>query len=183
MIEVNATETRGAEMTSHSKSPHAPREGLSRRHLIHVAAAGAATASIATSSLAQTTAVLAEASAADYARDPTRWGSAEIAALFPGFKHLDMRTKGADHSRAPWRFGTAIAVASWLSEQSRALARGRGKAGAALSRGVSRSQGLWRFLAARARRQAHQLQPSRDGRRHDRSDGATRPSAILPDRP
>ena len=45
--------------------------------------------------MAQTTAVLAEASAADYARDPTRWGSAEIAALFPGFKHLDMRTKGA----------------------------------------------------------------------------------------
>jgi haloacetate dehalogenase len=31
----------------------------------------------------------------DYARDPTRWGSADIAALFPGFRHLDMRTGGA----------------------------------------------------------------------------------------
>ena len=85
-------------MTSHSKSPNAPREGLSRRHLMQVAAAGAAsaaTAGLAVPSLAQTTAVLAEASAADYARDPTRWGSAQTAALFPGFKHLDMRTNGA----------------------------------------------------------------------------------------
>ncbi len=39
--------------------------------------------------------MLAEATTADYVRDPTRWGSAEVAALFPGFKHLDMRTKGA----------------------------------------------------------------------------------------
>jgi hypothetical protein len=85
MIEVNATETRGAKMTSHSRLSHDARERMSRRDLIHVAAAGAATASIATSALAQTTAVLAEASAADYARDPTRWGSADIAALFPGF--------------------------------------------------------------------------------------------------
>ena len=28
-------------MTSHPKSPHAPREGMSRRHLMQVAAAGA----------------------------------------------------------------------------------------------------------------------------------------------
>jgi len=39
--------------------------------------------------------VLAEATSADYVRDPTGWGSAEVAALFPGFKHLDMRTNGA----------------------------------------------------------------------------------------
>ena len=32
---------------------------------------------------------------ADYVRDPTRWGSPAIAALFPGFKHLDMATSGA----------------------------------------------------------------------------------------
>src|SRR5262245_61064918 len=82
-------------MTSHSKSPQGPHEGLSRRHLLQAAAAGAATASIAPSALAQATAVIAEATAADYARDPTRWGSADIAALFPGFKHVDMRTKGA----------------------------------------------------------------------------------------
>ena len=39
--------------------------------------------------------MVAEATSADYARDPTRWGSPEVAALFPGFKHLDMRTKDA----------------------------------------------------------------------------------------
>lgn len=39
--------------------------------------------------------IMAEAAAADYARDPTRWGSAEVAAHFPGFKHLDVRTSGA----------------------------------------------------------------------------------------
>src|ERR1700704_2051051 len=70
-------------------------EGLSRRGLVQALAIGAAAASIAAPSMAQTAAVSAEATAADYGRDPTRWGSAEVAALFPGFKHLDMRTKGA----------------------------------------------------------------------------------------
>jgi haloacetate dehalogenase len=73
-------------------------EGLSRRGLVQVLAAGAA-ASIATPSLGQpgvaSSAVLSEATSADYTRDPTRWGSPEVAALFPGFKHIDMRTKGA----------------------------------------------------------------------------------------
>ena len=40
-------------------------------------------------------AIMASASVADYARDPTRWGSAEVAAWFPGFQHLDVRTSGA----------------------------------------------------------------------------------------
>src|SRR5438270_5378137 len=70
-------------------------EGLSRRGIVQVLAAGAAAASIATPSSAEQTPVLAEATSADYARDPTRWGSADVAGLFPGFKHLDMRTKGA----------------------------------------------------------------------------------------
>src|SRR5712672_4365027 len=72
-------------------------EGLSRRGLVQVLAAGAA-ASVATPSFAQPakpSAIVAEATSADYVRDPTRWGSPEVAALFPGFKHLDMRTKGA----------------------------------------------------------------------------------------
>src|SRR3989454_12777368 len=81
-------------MTTHLQSEQIE-EGLSRRGLVQALAAGAAAASVATPSLAQQTSVLAEATAADYARDPTRWGSAEVAALFPGFKHLDMRTKGA----------------------------------------------------------------------------------------
>ena len=38
---------------------------------------------------------MAEATAADYQRDPTRWGSAGVAAHFPGFAHLDVRTSGA----------------------------------------------------------------------------------------
>ena len=68
---------------------------VTRRSLVQALAAGAA-ASAATPSLAQQqAAVVAEATPADYARDPTRWGSAEVAALFPGFKHIDMRTKGA----------------------------------------------------------------------------------------
>ena len=81
-------------MTSHPKSPDGIHEAVTRRDLVQAVAVGAA-ASIVTPSLAQTTAIVAEATQADYARDPTRWGSAEIAALFPGFKHLDMRTKGA----------------------------------------------------------------------------------------
>src|SRR6202045_4190665 len=82
------------EMNTHLLSGHIE-EGLSRRGLVQVLAAGAA-ASVATPALAEQTATLAEATSADYVRDPTRWGSAEVAALFPGFKHLDIRTKGAD---------------------------------------------------------------------------------------
>jgi haloacetate dehalogenase len=80
-------------MNTHLLSGHIE-EGLSRRGLVQALAAGAA-ASVATPALAEETATLAEATSADYARDPTRWGSAEVAALFPGFKHIDMRTKGA----------------------------------------------------------------------------------------
>src|SRR5262249_30063610 len=44
---------------------------------------------------AQGTSVMAVATDADYQRDPTRWGSAEMAAHFPRFQHLDMRTSRA----------------------------------------------------------------------------------------
>src|SRR5262245_27017383 len=71
------------------------KEGVCRRNLVQALAAGAAAASIPTPSSAQPASVLAEATGSEYARDPSRWGSAEVAALFPGFKHLDMRTKGA----------------------------------------------------------------------------------------
>jgi len=80
-------------MNKHLLSRHIE-EGLSRRGLVQALAAGAA-ASVATPASAEQTATLAEATSADYGRDPTRWGSAEVAALFPGFKHIDMRTKGA----------------------------------------------------------------------------------------
>lgn len=39
--------------------------------------------------------IMAQATADDYARDPTRWGSKEVAAHFPEFEHLDVRTSGA----------------------------------------------------------------------------------------
>jgi haloacetate dehalogenase len=84
-------------MTTHLQSERIEARSeprLSRRGLVQVLAAGAA-AGAATPASADQSAVVAEATSADYARDPTRWGSPEVAALFPGFKHLDMRTKGA----------------------------------------------------------------------------------------
>src|ERR1700745_1743204 len=81
-------------MTTHLQSEHVG-EGLSRRGLVAALAAGTAAASVATPALADSSAVLGEAPSADYARDPTRWGSPEVAALFPGFRHVDIRTKGA----------------------------------------------------------------------------------------
>jgi haloacetate dehalogenase len=76
---------------------HHAQEGVNRRHLFRaLAAGGAVSGAIGSAALAQQPAsALAVASVADYARDPTRWGSAEIASLFPGFHHLDMRTNGA----------------------------------------------------------------------------------------
>jgi len=75
--------------------PPRTEDGVSRRALFETLAAGAAAAGVAAPALAQQSAVLAEATSADYVRDPTRWGSAELAALFPNFKHLDIATKGA----------------------------------------------------------------------------------------
>ncbi len=76
--------------------------------LVKALAAGAAGASVTTPSWADETAVLADATSADYARDPSRWGSSEVAALFRGFMQLDMRTGaiirvrhgGSQHQRA-----------------------------------------------------------------------------------
>src|SRR5438105_3041499 len=67
---------------------------VNRRDVVQVLAAGAA-ATVATPAVAQSASIVAEAAAADYARDPTRWGTAEVAAFFPGFRHLDLRTPGA----------------------------------------------------------------------------------------
>src|SRR5262245_1234987 len=64
------------------------------------ALAGATASGLAASVLtapvtAQSTGVMATATQADYKRDPTRWGAADMAAPFPGFEHIDMRTSGA----------------------------------------------------------------------------------------
>ncbi len=39
--------------------------------------------------------IMASASTSDYTCDPTRWGSAALAAHFPGFEHVEVRTRGA----------------------------------------------------------------------------------------
>ena len=83
-------------MDAQSQSEHPIGKGISRRTLGQVLAAGAVAATAGTPAFAQQqTSSTSEASPQDYVRDPTRWGSPEVAALFPGFKHLDMRTKGA----------------------------------------------------------------------------------------
>src|SRR5437773_514364 len=82
-------------MDAQSQSQHPIGNGISRRTLAQVLAAGAVAATAGTPAFAQQTSSMSEASPQDYVRDPTRWGSPEVAALFPGFKHLDMRTKGA----------------------------------------------------------------------------------------
>ena len=79
-------------MTLHPQS-EVVEEGLNRRALVQAFGASTVAAGFASPSSAQQ--VSFEATGTDYVRDPTRWGSAEVAALFPGFKHLDMRTKGA----------------------------------------------------------------------------------------
>jgi haloacetate dehalogenase len=79
-------------MTEH-EFEHPAESGVSRRGLVAAMAAGAAaSAALVSPARAQ---VLETATAADYVRDPTRWGRPEVAALFPGFEHLDMRTGGA----------------------------------------------------------------------------------------
>ena len=71
-------------------------QGLSRRGLVQAFAAGAASTGIlGACGCAAAGDGSRRSDGRRYARDPTGWGSAEVAALFPGFKHLDMRTKGA----------------------------------------------------------------------------------------
>jgi len=77
---------------------HEAPDGVNRRHLFQTLAAGAAASGmIGAPALAQQTsaAVVTVASAEDYTLNPSRWGSAEVAGLFPGFAHLEMRTSGA----------------------------------------------------------------------------------------
>src|SRR6202158_5416153 len=83
-------------MCAKSQSEHPIGKEISRRKLAQVLAAGAVAATAGTPAFAQQqTSSMSEASPQDYVRDPTRWGSPEVAAMFPGFKHLDMRTKDA----------------------------------------------------------------------------------------
>ena len=71
------------------------REGVSRRGDVYCSGARGQCFHETAPAAAQQSAVMAEATSEDYVRDPARWGNQEVDALFPGFKHLDMRTKGA----------------------------------------------------------------------------------------
>ncbi len=84
-----------ADIGASDAQPGAREHSVNRRSLVQAIAVGAAAAGVTMPARAQSTAIVAEATSADYARDPTRWGSAEIAAFFPGFRHVDMRTKSA----------------------------------------------------------------------------------------
>src|ERR1700722_4868669 len=84
------------EVTTHAADKRAGPAPCRRGLVAAVATGAAASATLASAVLAQQPAgEIAVATTADYERDPTRWGSPAVAALFPGFKHLDMRTGGA----------------------------------------------------------------------------------------
>src|SRR6202166_746044 len=79
-------------------SEHEGVDGVNSRQLFQTLAAGAAASGvIGAPALAQQklAEVLTVASPEDYKLNPSRWGSAEVAALFSGFQHLEMRTSGA----------------------------------------------------------------------------------------
>jgi hypothetical protein len=84
-------------MTKPNEPDQPAESGFDRRHLLQAAAAGVAASGAVNSTAAaqQPAGVVAGATPEDYVRDPTRWGSPEIAAMFPNFAHLDMRTSGA----------------------------------------------------------------------------------------
>src|SRR5258706_13602439 len=83
-------------MTDHPDSISAEEDGLSRRKMFQaMAASAAASAAIASPALAQTAPAASVISSADYVRDPNRWGTPEVAALFPGFAHVEIKTSGA----------------------------------------------------------------------------------------
>jgi haloacetate dehalogenase len=73
-----------------------PDSDLSRRKMFQaMAAASAASAAMVSPAFAQGAPATAVISSADYVRDPNRWGTPEVAALFPGFAHVEMKTSGA----------------------------------------------------------------------------------------
>ena len=76
-------------MTDHSDSVSADEAGLSRRDVFQAVAAGAAASTAIGSSAFAQQAPATLVSSADYVRDPNRWGTPEVAALFPGFQHVE----------------------------------------------------------------------------------------------
>src|SRR5207245_4372538 len=79
-------------MDAQSQSEHPIGKGISRRTLAQVLAAGAVAATAGTPAFAQQTSSMSEASPQDYVRDPTRWGSPEVA-------HIALWRSFADRKR------------------------------------------------------------------------------------
>jgi len=107
-------------MTTHLPSEHVDpgsEARLSRRGLVQALAAGAA-ASVATPALAEPTAVVAEATSADYARDPTRWAAPKSP---PCSRDSSISTCAprAPSSACAMAVRPALAALARLSEQSR----------------------------------------------------------------
>jgi haloacetate dehalogenase len=90
---------------------------------------------------------MATAAAADYVRDPTRWGSADVAAYFPGFEHMDVRTTGA-------------VIRLRHSGHSR---QGNGKPPLLLVHGNPQNHTCWYKIAARLAKHYHVILPDLRG--------------------
>jgi haloacetate dehalogenase len=81
-------------MAEHRQSVLPAEAGVNRRSVFQAVAAGAAVSGfLGSPALAQQQPGIV--ASADYARDPNRWGTPEVAALFPGFQHIEMKTSGA----------------------------------------------------------------------------------------
>ncbi len=107
--------------------------------------------------------VMAAASPEDYTRDPTRWGSAEVAAHFPGFAHLDVRTRGAVIRLRHGGSGPPLLLVHGNPQNHTCWYRIAARLARALPRHPARPARLRRQLAAGTGARARQLQLSRDG--------------------
>ena len=157
---------------------HGAQDGLNRRHLFQTLAAGAATSAVAVSpALAKQppTAVQAVALAEDYTLNPTRWGSAEVAALFPGFEHLDMRTGGAVIRLRHGGSGPPLLLLHGNPENHVAWHKIASRLAKDYHVVLPDLRGYGDSSLPEPGAEPHQLQLPRHGAGHDRGDGAARP--------
>ena len=87
--------------------------------------------------------IVAVATEADYRIDPTRWGSAAVAAHFPGFRHLDIRTSGATIRLRHGGSGPPLLLVHGNPQNHTCWYKVAAKARRALPRRAAGSAGLW----------------------------------------
>ena len=90
--------------------------------------------------------IMAVATADDYTCDPTRWGSTEVAAHFPGFAHVDVRTRGAT-----------------IRLRHSSAGQGAGKPPLLLVHGNPQNHTCWYKVAARLAKNYHVILPDLRG--------------------